>query len=40
MLIDEATDLMGLDENKAGAAKVFARGVLNIEISGPGRPQL
>ena len=34
-LIEEATGLMGLDDNKA-----FARDVLSVEICGPGRPQL
>lgn len=39
-VIDEASKLMGLDDNILGVTRAFARDVLSIEISGPGRPQL
>jgi len=39
-LIDEATELMGLDAVDQGSTRAFARDVLSIEICGPGRPQL
>lgn len=39
-LIEEATNLMGLDDDGTGAARAFSRDVLSIEIAGPGRPHL
>lgn len=39
-LIDQATELMGLNDTHSGRTKAFAKDVLSIEITGPGRPQL
>jgi GTPase SAR1 family protein len=39
-LIDEATIQMGLGNEANGLRKAFAKDILRIEISGPGRPQL
>ncbi|TKA36176.1 hypothetical protein B0A54_12806 [Friedmanniomyces endolithicus] len=39
-LMEEATNLMGLNDDGSGAIRAFSRDVLSIEIAGPGRPQL
>ncbi|PNS15047.1 Interferon-induced GTP-binding protein Mx2 [Sphaceloma murrayae] len=39
-LMDVATDAMGLNQPDASTVQAFSRDVLNIEISGPTRPQL
>ncbi|KAF2158747.1 hypothetical protein M409DRAFT_61405 [Zasmidium cellare ATCC 36951] len=39
-LIDEATGLMGLDDDDSNQARAFSRDVLSIEIAGPNRPHL
>ncbi|KAF2098337.1 hypothetical protein NA57DRAFT_66664 [Rhizodiscina lignyota] len=39
-LIEEATELMGLNATDIGAPRAFSRDVLSIEITGPSRPQL
>lgn len=38
--MEEATNLMGLNDDGSGAIRAFSRDVLSIEIAGPGRPQL
>lgn len=39
-LMDEVTNLMGLNDNDTGSPRAFSRDVLSIEISGPNRPHL